>query len=55
MLLPNKIYIHLIDTKADEFINTLKLIFENRIEFCNDCNICNIFKNNISIANKNNI
>lgn len=43
-LLPNKIYIHLIDNTIDEFINTLNLIFEKRIIFCNDCNICNLYK-----------
>lgn len=43
-LLPKKIYIHIIDKKDDEFINTLKLIFENRIIFCSDCNICRTYK-----------
>ena len=43
-LLPKKIYIHLIDNIADEFINTLNLIFEKRIVLCNDCNICNLYK-----------
>lgn len=42
-LLPSKIYIHILD-KEDEFITTLKLIFENRIEFCYDCEICNLYK-----------
>ena len=41
---PKKIYIHLIDKKHDEFINTLKLIFENRAFYCTDCDICNIYK-----------
>lgn len=45
-LLPKKIYIHLIDNYIDEFINTLSLIFENKIEICNDCNICKIYKTN---------
>lgn len=44
-LIPKKIYVHLIDNKIDEFINTLKLIFEDRISFCNDCSICRIYKN----------
>ena len=35
-LVPKKIYIHLIDEKCDEFINTLKLIFENRVVFCKE-------------------
>ena len=33
-LIPKKIYLHLVDEKNDEFINTLKLIFENRIIIC---------------------
>lgn len=33
-ILPNKIYVYLIDSKTDDFINTLKLIFEHRIIFC---------------------
>ena len=32
-LVPKKIYIHLIDGKSDEFIDTLKLIFEDRVVF----------------------
>lgn len=48
-LLPKKIYIHLIDNYIDEFIQTLILIFENRIEICTDCNICNLYKNNKKI------
>ncbi len=43
-LLPQKIYIHLIDGTEDEFINTLKLIFDNRIHICNDCNICKAYR-----------
>lgn len=42
-LLPNKIIIHLI-SKEDEFINTLKLIFYDSIEICNDCDICRTYK-----------
>lgn len=33
-LLPQKINIHLEDNKIDEFINTIKLIFENRVHLC---------------------
>ena len=44
-LLPKKIYIHLIDNVIDEFIHTLGLIFEDRVEICTDCNICKIYKN----------
>lgn len=45
-LLPEKIYIHMINSYEDEFINTLKLIFESRVFICNDCDICKIYKNN---------
>lgn len=43
-LLPNKITIHLVDGIVDEFINTLKLIFQERIVICNECDICNMYK-----------
>jgi len=42
-LLPKKLYVHIID-KEDDFINTLKLIFNNRVFICNDCNLCNMYK-----------
>lgn len=42
-ILPKKLEIHLIDNE-DEFINTLKLIFEDRIYICKDCNICKTYK-----------
>ncbi len=45
-LLPKKIYIHLVDDFMDEFVTTLQLVFENRIDLCTDCNICNVYKNN---------
>lgn len=45
-LVPEKIYIHLIDNCIDEFIHTISLIFENRVEICTDCSICKIYKNN---------
>ncbi len=44
-LLPSKLYIHVLD-KEDDFINTLKLIFDNRVFICTDCNLCNIYKLN---------
>ena len=44
-ILPKEIIIHLIDS-SDEFINTLNLIFEERIKICTDCNICNMYKFN---------
>ena len=44
-LLPQKIYLHLISPINNlDFINTLQLIFENRIKMCNDCNICKLYK-----------
>lgn len=43
-LIPEKIMIHLLCQK-DEFIHTLILIFDQRIKFCNSCNLCNIYKN----------
>ena len=53
-LLPEKIYIHLINCTEDEFINTLKLIFDDRIYLCNDCDICKIYKsNNLKLFNLN--
>lgn len=48
-LLPRKIYIHLADGYIDEFINMLQLVFENRVNLCTDCNICNLYRN----SNKN--
>lgn len=43
-LLPKKIYIHLIDSYIDEFINTLQIIFEKRVTVCTDCDICNLYR-----------
>lgn len=42
-LLPAKIEIHLIG-KEDEFINTIKLIFENKVSICRECNICKTYR-----------
>ena len=42
-LLPQKIEVHVID-KEDEFINTIKLIFEDRVRICTDCNICRTYR-----------
>ena len=42
-LLPEKIEVHIID-KEDEFINTIKLIFENRVRICTDCNMCKTYR-----------
>lgn len=46
-LIPKKIYIHLIDSKIDEFINTIQSVFENRTYICKDCNICKLYKNSL--------
>lgn len=43
-LLPQRIYIHLVDGIQDEFINTLKLVFDDRVYLCDDCNICKIYR-----------
>lgn len=42
-LLPQRIEIHLLDSE-DEFIKTVKLIFENRVYICRECNICRTYK-----------
>lgn len=42
-ILPRTLEIHIIN-KEDEFINTLKLIFDGRIKFCSECNICKTYK-----------
>ena len=42
-ILPKRIIIHEIDVE-DEFINTLKLIFDNRVSICNHCSICTTYK-----------
>ena len=51
-LLPEKIFIHLVDSIQDEFINTLKLIFDNRIYLCDDCNLCKIYRQRPEIRNQ---
>ena len=43
-LLPHKITIHLVDGFQDEFIETLKLIFQDKITICEDCDICNMYR-----------
>lgn len=42
-LLPAKIEIHLIG-EEDEFINTIKLIFDGKISICKECNICKTYR-----------
>lgn len=43
-LIPKRIYIHLINSYIDEFIQTLQAVFENRVTICTDCNICRLYK-----------
>lgn len=47
-LTPKKLIIHLVDKMEDEFINTLKLIFEDRVEICNSCKICKLHKKDLA-------
>ena len=49
-LLPSKIEIHLVSGFEDEFINTLKLIFGNRIFICTGCKLCKTYEilNNVT-------
>lgn len=43
-LTPKRIIIHLMDNrKCDEFINTLKLIFDKRLEICSSCELCKLY------------
>lgn len=42
-LLPAKIEIHLIGLE-DEFISTVKQIFEGRVSICKECNICRTYR-----------
>ena len=42
-LLPKKIIIHLINPE-DDFINTIKSIFGDRVTICTNCNICKTYR-----------
>lgn len=42
-LIPKEINIHLI-AEYDEFIKTLELIFDGKVNICTDCNICKTYK-----------
>lgn len=44
--LPAHLTIHLPSEQClhDDFINTLKLIFENRVSICTNCNLCSVYK-----------
>jgi putative sporulation protein YtxC len=53
-LLPNKLNIHLINGIEDEFITTLKLIFDSRVTICTDCDICHVYRlTSISVSKDN--
>ena len=54
-LLPKKIYIHLVNSNIDEFINTIQSAFESRAYICTDCNICRLYKNSIKTKSPNTI
>lgn len=44
-IIPKRIYIHLANGALNsEFANTIKLIFEDRVKICTDCDICNLYK-----------
>ena len=43
-IIPKSITIHLVNEYPDEFINTLKLIFGEKIKVCEDCDICAMYK-----------
>lgn len=42
-MLPSKIILHLI-TPTDNFIDTIKLIFGNKVTSCNGCDLCHAYK-----------
>lgn len=41
-ILPKSIQVHIIDNE-DEFINTIKMIFEEKVNICRDCVICKTY------------
>lgn len=50
--LPTHLTIHLpIGELEDDFINTLKLIFEDRVSLCSNCDICSLYSINTDIKN----
>ena len=51
-LLPKKLYIHLIDVE-DDFISTLKKIFDDRVYICTECDLCALYKMQTSKYNLN--
>ena len=49
-LLPEKLFIHIIDKPIDDFINTLQMIFSNKVIICKDCPICRTYNIDKMIA-----
>lgn len=53
-LLPNKLYVHVL-SQEDEFLKTLKNIFNSKIFLCYNCEICNFYKTTfVDSKNKSN-
>lgn len=50
-LVPNKLYVHILN-EEDEFLTTLKKIFQDKITLCYNCEICNFYRDNISNRTK---
>lgn len=47
---PEKIIIHCEDNcRNEELIDTIKKVFESRVEVCNDCGVCKEIKNTVKI------
>ena len=46
---PQKIIIHGRNNCSNlEFLNTIELVFESRVVFCQECDFCNLYKNNLT-------
>ena len=55
-IVPQKLYIHLVESSEDEFITTLKLILEDRICICQGCPVCDVYSStsrNLTSAKNN--
>lgn len=50
-LLPNKLHVHVL-SQEDEFLKTLKKIFDTKVSICYDCEICNFYKSAFSDSQK---
>lgn len=40
---PKRLIIHSLGNKSDEFVNTIKLIFDKRAEVCSSCELCRLY------------